>query len=138
MSCRLFINIAADFDADSFRVEFLRGGNDNTAVSAAKIVDHLAGFDPCYGEHLVDDSFGRRVSGGESIRVSKALGRRIDSGAEKQERRECGGKRTAERNNHLIYLEDATEAGLSFNFTTRLIISDQEAHKSRGRVMVYS
>ena len=37
-----------------------------------------------------------------------------------------------------VYCEDVATPATSFNFTIRDMISDQEVHKSRGLVIVYS
>ena len=56
---RLVQEQSVHFDPDRMNAVFLRGANDDPAVTAAEIVEHVAFFDFGQFEHFIDD-FDRR------------------------------------------------------------------------------
>src|SRR5580698_9956985 len=71
---RPLIDIAPDLNPDRVSFEFLRGGDHNSAVPAAQIVNHFTRPDLRNGQHLVHYRFGRRVNRSQRVFVGKTLG----------------------------------------------------------------
>ena len=49
-----------DVDADAAGAEVFGGGDDDAAVAAAEVIDHVVGADPCESEDRGDDGIGGR------------------------------------------------------------------------------